>query len=82
MFNFGVNGATAQVVDLIVRRLIPPEDLPQIVVWADGARAFNSGRVDVTYNAIAVSEGYEQLEASSTPTAAGDISAGQSGRPS
>ncbi len=76
VFNFGVNGATAQVVDLIVRRLIPPEDLPQIVVWADGARAFNSGRVDVTYNAIAVSEGYEQIEASSTPTEAGDIALG------
>ncbi len=67
VFNFGVNGATAQVVDLIVRRLIPPEDLPQIVVWADGARAFNSGRVDVTFNAIAVSDGYEQLEAGGTP---------------
>ena len=76
VFNFGVNGATAQVVDLIVRRLIPPEDLPQIVVWADGARAFNSGRVDVTYNAIAVSEGYEQLEAGSTPTESGDIALG------
>lgn len=64
VFNFGVNGATAQVVDLVVRQLIPPDQLPQIIVWADGARAFNSGRVDVTYNAIAVSEGYQQLEAS------------------
>ncbi len=64
VFNFGVNGATAQVVDLVVRQLIPPDQLPQIIVWADGARAFNSGRVDVTFNAIAVSEGYQQLEAS------------------
>ena len=64
VFNFGVNGATAQVVDLIVRRLIEPDHLPQVVVWADGARAFNSGRTDVTYNAIAVSDGYQQLEAS------------------
>ncbi len=64
IFNFGVNGATAQVVDLIVRRLIPPNQLPQMVVWADGARAFNSGRTDVTFNAIATSEGYRQLEAS------------------
>lgn len=63
IFNFGVNGATAQVVDLIVRRLIPPNQLPQLIVWADGARAFNSGRTDVTFNAIAVSEGYRQLEA-------------------
>ncbi|MEL6603548.1 MAG: DUF1574 domain-containing protein [Cyanobacteria bacterium J06614_10] len=63
VFNFGVNGATAQVVDLVVRRLIPPTQLPQMIVWADGARAFNSGRTDVTFNAIAVSEGYRQLEA-------------------
>ncbi|MEM9089097.1 MAG: hypothetical protein AAGC93_10170 [Cyanobacteria bacterium P01_F01_bin.53] len=62
VFNFGVNGATAQVVDLIVRRLIPAAQLPQMIVWADGARAFNSGRTDVTFNAIAVSEGYKQLE--------------------
>lgn len=64
VFNFGVNGATAQVVDLIVQRLIAPNQLPQIIIWADGARAFNSGRTDVTFNAIAVSEGYRQLEAS------------------
>lgn len=63
IFNFGVNGATAQVVDLIVRRLIPANQLPQMVIWADGARAFNSGRTDVTFNAIATSEGYRQLEA-------------------
>ena len=62
IFNFGVNGATVQVVDLVVRRLIPPDQLPQMVVWADGARAFNSGRTDVTFNAIATSEGYRQLE--------------------
>ncbi|MGB3298994.1 MAG: hypothetical protein WBA76_12040 [Phormidesmis sp.] len=67
IFNFGVNGATAQVVDLVIRRLIPPDQLPQIIVWADGARAFNSGRVDVTFDAIATSEGYQQLEANSTP---------------
>lgn len=67
IFNFGVNGATAQVVDLVIRRLIPPDQLPQLIVWADGARAFNSGRVDVTFNAIATSEGYRQLETSDTP---------------
>ena len=71
IFNFGVNGATAQVVDLILRRLIPPNQLPQMVVWADGARAFNSGRTDVTFNAIATSEGYRQLEASE-PTNGGN----------
>ncbi|MEM6449626.1 MAG: hypothetical protein AAF703_04850 [Cyanobacteria bacterium P01_D01_bin.105] len=75
-FNFGVNGATAQVVDLIVRRLIPPDQLPQTIVWADGARAFNSGRVDVTFNAIATSEGYQLLEANETPGGINDLAFG------
>ena len=72
-FNFGVNGATAQVVDLIVRRLIPPDQLPQMIVWADGARAFNSGRVDVTFNAIAESEGFRKLENTNTPGGINDL---------
>ena len=76
IFNFGVNGATVQVVDLIVRRLIPPEQLPQMVVWADGARAFNSGRTDVTFNAIATSEGYRQLEAGDTNSGIEDLALG------
>ncbi|MBE9078011.1 SGNH/GDSL hydrolase family protein [Romeria aff. gracilis LEGE 07310] len=63
VFNFGVNGATAQVVDLVIRQLIPPEQLPRLVIWADGARAFNSGREDITFNSIAVSEGYQELQA-------------------
>ena len=61
IFNFGVNGATAQVVDLTIRRALEPHQLPRIIIWADGARAFNSGRVDVTFNAIAASEGYQEL---------------------
>ncbi len=61
IFNFGINGATAQVVDLLIRQILPPEQLPKMIIWADGARAFNSGRIDVTYNAIAVSDGYKEL---------------------
>ena len=61
VFNFGINGATAQVVDLIIRQILPPEQLPKLIIWADGARAFNSGRVDITYNAIAASEGYKKI---------------------
>lgn len=61
IFNFGVNGSTAQVVDLTLRRILTEEQLPRLIVWADGARAFNSGRVDVTYNAITTSEGYLAL---------------------
>ncbi|MBD2325361.1 hypothetical protein [Alkalinema sp. FACHB-956] len=70
VFNFGVNGATAQVVDLLLRRLIAPNQLPKLVIWADGARAFNSGRVDITYNAIAVSEGFKQLPPVALPAIA------------
>jgi hypothetical protein len=67
VFNFGVNGATAQVVNLIVQQLIKPDQLPQLIIWADGARAFNSGAVDVTYNGIVVSEGYRQLTDGTLP---------------
>lgn len=65
VFNFGVNGATAQVTELVLRRILTPEQLPQLIIWADGARAFNSGRADVTYNGIAASEGYEQISTGS-----------------
>ncbi|MBD0334180.1 MAG: DUF1574 domain-containing protein [Cyanobacteria bacterium Co-bin13] len=61
VFNFGINGATAQVVELTLRRILQPGQLPKVIIWADGARAFNSGREDVTYNAIAASEGYREL---------------------
>jgi len=61
VYNFSINGATAQVVDFMVRRLLAPEQLPRMVIWADGSRAFNSARVDVTFNGIAASPGYQQL---------------------
>ncbi|MEM1238847.1 MAG: DUF1574 domain-containing protein [Cyanobacteria bacterium P01_H01_bin.26] len=61
VFNFGVNGATAQIADLVVRQLLSNYPSPKLILWADGARAFNSSRVDVTFNAISTSEGYQQL---------------------
>ncbi|HIK43817.1 MAG TPA: DUF1574 domain-containing protein, partial [Leptolyngbyaceae cyanobacterium M65_K2018_010] len=61
IFNFGINGATAQVVDLVIRQVLTPDQLPKLILWADGARAFNSGRDDVTYNAIVASPGYREL---------------------
>jgi hypothetical protein len=61
IYNFGINGATAQVVDLVLRKLLTPQQLPKMVIWADGSRAFNSGRSDRTYEAIIASEGYQQL---------------------
>lgn len=67
IFNFGINGATAQTVDVLIRQILRPDQLPKMILWADGARAFNSGRVDVTYNAIVASEGYKQLVAGKHP---------------
>lgn len=67
VYNFGINGATAQVVDLVIRQMLPPEHLPKLIIWADGARAFNSGRADATYQAISTSEGYKQLLAGTHP---------------
>jgi hypothetical protein len=61
IFNFGVNGATAQVVDLIIRQILEPQELPKLILWADGSRAFNHGREDITFNAIESSEGYKQI---------------------
>ena len=61
IFNFGVNGSTAQVVELTLRRILTEDELPRLIIWADGARAFYSGRVDITYNGIIASEGYRQL---------------------
>lgn len=59
IFNFGINGATAQVVDWLLRQLLTAEQLPRLIVWADGARAFNSGRIDHTFNNIRASQGYQ-----------------------
>jgi hypothetical protein len=69
VFNFGVNGATAQVVDLIVRRILPSEKMPKLIIFADGLRALNSGRTDVTYGAIASSPGFHKLPDASTASA-------------
>lgn len=67
VFNFGVNGATAQVVDLKLRLVLTPEQLPRLILWADGARAFNSGRIDNTYNNVVASPGYQRLAAGVRP---------------
>lgn len=62
IYNFGINGATAQVVDLVLRQLLTPQQLPKLVIWVDGARAFNSGRTDRTYETISSSDRFQQLE--------------------
>ncbi|GAB4136842.1 MAG: hypothetical protein Fur0046_10590 [Cyanobacteria bacterium J069] len=63
IYNFSINGATARVMDVLVRRILPPDRLPRLIIWADGLRAFNSAKTDVTFNGIAASAGYRQLAA-------------------
>ena len=72
VFNFSVNGATAQVVDFQLRRLLKPDHLPQMIVWADGVRGFNSGRDDRTFNSIVDSEGSQLLAAGVRPKLSSD----------
>ncbi|HEY9906834.1 MAG TPA: hypothetical protein V6D18_04410 [Thermosynechococcaceae cyanobacterium] len=67
IFNFGVNGATAQVVDWLLRNLLTPEQLPRLILWGDGARAFNSGRVDATYANLTTSEGFRSIATGTRP---------------
>ena len=61
IFNFGIHGATAQVVEFQLKKLLTPEQLPKMIIFADGVRAFNDGRTDYTYNWIINSEGTKKL---------------------
>ncbi|BAW96775.1 hypothetical protein NIES970_17140 [[Synechococcus] sp. NIES-970] len=67
IFNFGVNGATVQVFDFLLRQVIPPEQLPKLIILADGARAFNSGRQDLTYDLLTASPGFQALQRGDLP---------------
>ena len=73
IFNFGINGATAQVVDLLVQHVLPQDKLPKLLLFTDGARAFNSARMDITYNGMITSEGYRSLTAGKLPIASTTI---------
>ena len=62
VFNLGIDGATAKVVNLQITQILSRPQLPRLIIWADGLRAFNSGRPDLTYDEIAASTGYKQLQ--------------------
>ena len=68
IFNFGINGATAQVEDLLLRQILTPDQLPRFILWGDGVRAFNGGRIDTTYNRAIASPGYQLLTVGIRPT--------------
>jgi hypothetical protein len=58
VYNFSVNGATAQVISFLTRQLFAPDLQPRLVIWAEGSRGFNSGRFDRTFAEILNSPGY------------------------
>ncbi|MFM7602789.1 MAG: D-alanyl-lipoteichoic acid biosynthesis protein DltD [Pseudanabaena sp.] len=62
VFNLGIDGATAKVVQLQITQILSPAQLPRLIIWADGLRAFNSSRNDLTYEEITASVGYKQLQ--------------------
>lgn len=68
VFNLGINGGTAQTVDLQLRQILTRDKLPRLIIWADGVRAFNSGRPDRTYDSLIASAGYKRLQAGTAPT--------------
>lgn len=61
VYNFGINGATAQVINVLLQDILTPAQLPRLIVWGDGSRAFNSGRPDHTYRKIIASAGYQRI---------------------
>jgi hypothetical protein len=67
IFNFGINGATAQVIDVLLQEVLEEEHLPKLIIWGDGLRAFNDGRPDLTYREIIASEGYRRLQQGDRP---------------
>ncbi|MBD2230326.1 hypothetical protein [Phormidium tenue] len=62
VYNFSVNGATAQVVSFVIRQLLATDLQPRLIVWAEGSRAFNSGRFDRTFAEILASPGYAAVQ--------------------
>lgn len=62
VYNFSVNGATAQVVSFVTRQLLAADLYPRLIVWAEGSRAFNSGRFDRTFAEILASPGYAAVQ--------------------
>ena len=66
VYNFSVNGATAQVVNFVLSELLPAP-LPAVIVWGDGSRAFNDGRRDRTWESLAASPGYQAIHGGALP---------------
>lgn len=66
VFNFSVNGATAQTVNFVLSELLPAP-LPAVIIWGDGSRAFNDGRRDRTWESLVASPGYQAIHQGTLP---------------
>jgi hypothetical protein len=62
VFNLSINGLTAQSIDLLLREVITPAQLPRLILWADGVRSLNSSRPDSTHETLIASPGYQRLQ--------------------
>lgn len=82
VFNLSVNGATAQLVNFMLQSLLSPEQLPKLVIWGDGSRAFNSSRIDATFARVINSPGYQATQAGQKPALASDPQQTTVGQPS
>ena len=67
VFNLGINGGTARVNELLLSKILASGQLPRLILWGDGARAFNNGRPDLTYNGIVASPGYHRVATGDRP---------------
>ena len=67
VFNLGINGGTARVNELLLSKILASGQLPRLILWGDGSRAFNNGRPDITYNGIVASAGYRRVANGDSP---------------
>lgn len=66
VYNFGVYGATAQVINFVVQKILP-DQLPNLIVWPGGLRDLNSSRFDRTFASILGSPGYQAVMQGNRP---------------
>ncbi len=59
VFNMGLDGATARVVEAQITQILSKRQQPRMIIWADGLRAFNSNRNDTTYEELALSPNFK-----------------------
>ena len=82
VYNLGINGGTAQLVSFLLRQLLTLDELPKLVLWPGGSRAFNSSRFDRTFAALLESPGYAAVRSGQVSDESSGQVSGQSLRQS